>query len=66
MPQRQKYDFYSPKSTKNQKWGIESIEITRTSENDPMYYSAEDELSEMIQKANDKGYKVLVGIDLIG
>lgn len=28
-----------------------------------MYYSAEAELSEMIQKANDKGYKVLVGID---
>ncbi len=28
-----------------------------------MYYSAEAELSEMIQKANDNGYKVLVGID---
>ena len=63
MPQRRKYDFYSPESTKNQKWEIESIEITRTSENNPMYYSAEAELSEMIQKANDKGYKVLVGID---
>ena len=27
------------------------------------YYSAEAELSDMIQKANDEGYRVLVGID---
>ncbi len=39
------------------------LKITRTTEKNPNYYSAEAELSEMIQKANDKGYKVLVGID---
>lgn len=43
--------------------GTADVEITRTSENNSMYYSAEAELSEMIQRANDKGYKVLVGID---
>ena len=43
--------------------GKADIGITRTSENNLRYYSAEAELTEMIQKANDKGYKVLVGID---
>ena len=43
--------------------GKADIGITRTIENNSMYYSAEAELSEMIQKANDEGYKVLVGID---
>lgn len=43
--------------------GSSDLKISRTSENNTMYYSAEAELAEMIQKANDKGYKVLVGID---
>ncbi len=43
--------------------GKADIAVTRTSGNNPMYYSMEAELSEMIQIANDKGYKVLVGID---
>ncbi len=43
--------------------GKANFEITNTSENNPMYYSAEAELSGMIQKANDKGFKILVGID---
>ena len=43
--------------------GEAGFEITRTSEVNMKYYSPEAELSEMIQKANDKGYKVLVGID---
>lgn len=43
--------------------GGTDFEITRTIENNPYHYSAEAELSEMIQRANDKGYKVLVGID---
>lgn len=43
--------------------GAADFEITRTAESNPHYYSAEAELSEMIQKANNKGYKVLVGID---
>ncbi|MBQ9437968.1 MAG: hypothetical protein IJU50_06510 [Lachnospiraceae bacterium] len=43
--------------------GGSSIGISRTTEENPNYYSAEAKLYEMIQKANDKGYKVLVGID---
>ncbi|MBQ9334311.1 MAG: hypothetical protein IJS12_08275 [Lachnospiraceae bacterium] len=43
--------------------GSAEIEVTRTAERNKLYYSAEAELSEMIQKANDEGYKVLVGID---
>lgn len=43
--------------------GGADIGISKTSEINPAYYSAEAELSEMIQKANDSGYKVLVGID---
>ncbi len=43
--------------------GKADIAVTRTSGNNPKYYSEEAELSEMIQIANDKGYKVLVGID---
>lgn len=43
--------------------GKAELEISRTSEKNDRYYSAEAELTEMIQKANDKGYKVIVGID---
>ena len=43
--------------------GHADISVTRTSENNNLYYSAEAELAEMIQTANNNGYKVLVGID---
>ena len=43
--------------------GSADFGITKTSERNLQYYSEEAELSEMIQKANEKGYKVLVGID---
>ncbi len=43
--------------------GSANLEVTKTSQNNAIYYSAEAELGEMIQKANDKGYKILVGID---
>ncbi|MBQ9014798.1 MAG: hypothetical protein IJ109_01635 [Firmicutes bacterium] len=43
--------------------GSADVGVTRTTEENPLYYSEEATLSEMIQKANDKGYKVLVGID---
>ncbi len=43
--------------------GSADFGITRTSEKNTLYYSAESELTEMIQRANDKGYKLLVGID---
>ena len=43
--------------------GEADFEVTRTSEVNTLYFSAEAELTDMIQKANDKGYKVLVGID---
>lgn len=43
--------------------GAADVEITKTTELNSRYYSAEAELSEMIQKANDEGYNVLVGID---
>lgn len=43
--------------------GTADMEISRTSQKNTRYYSEEAELTEMIQKANDKGYRVLVGID---
>jgi len=43
--------------------GSANLAVTRSSQNNSIYYSAEAELGEMIQKANNKGYKVLVGID---
>ena len=43
--------------------GEASYEISQSSVTNPMYYSPEAELSEMIQTANDHGYKILVGID---
>ena len=43
--------------------GSANFGITKTSERNTQYFSEEAELSEMIQKANDKGYKILVGID---
>lgn len=43
--------------------GSAGFELTKTSAPNTLYYSAEAELSEMIQTANDNGYKVLVGID---
>ncbi len=43
--------------------GGAELEITRSTETNSRYYSPEAELSEMIQTANDKGYKILVGID---
>lgn len=43
--------------------GSADVSVTKTTGKNDRYYSDEAELSEMIQKANDKGYKVLVGID---
>ena len=43
--------------------GSADMEITRSSQLNVRYYSPEAELSDMIQRANDKGYRVLVGID---
>ncbi len=43
--------------------GSADFEVTRTNAPNSKYYSPEAELSEMVQKANDNGYKVLVGID---
>ena len=43
--------------------GSADMEVTRTTQSNARYYSSEAELSEMIQKANDKDYKILVGID---
>lgn len=37
--------------------------VEKTSEENPFYYSQEAALAEMIQKANNNGYKVLVGVD---
>ena len=43
--------------------GSADATVTRTSQVNPMYYSEEAILGEMLQKANDSGKKVLVGID---
>ena len=43
--------------------GSAGVEVTRTTGVNSLYYSQEAELSDMIQKANDEGYKVLVGVD---
>ena len=43
--------------------GSADISVTRTAEDNSLFYSAEAVLSEMIQKANDNGFKVMVGID---
>ena len=43
--------------------GSADIGLMKTSEINTMYYSPEAELAEMIQTANDHGYKVLVGVD---
>ncbi|MBR0308592.1 MAG: hypothetical protein IJH92_06835 [Mogibacterium sp.] len=43
--------------------GAADATVTRTSQLNPMYYSEEAVLGEMLQKANDSGKKVLVGID---
>nr|MCR5720619.1 hypothetical protein [Lachnospiraceae bacterium] len=37
--------------------GSANLEVTKTTQNNSIYYSPEAELDEMIQKANDKGYK---------
>ena len=43
--------------------GSADIAFSRTVEEDPNFFLAEVALTEMIQKANDNGYKVLVGVD---
>ena len=43
--------------------GKADITYSRTTEDNPMFYSAEATLSDMIQEVNDKGYKILVGVD---
>lgn len=50
----------------SRKWSSASASAeaeSGTSENMPLSYSSETELSQMIQAANDNGFKVLVGID---
>jgi len=43
--------------------GNTDLGLTRTSEDNLLYYSPEAELSDMVDKANSKGFKILVGID---
>ena len=43
--------------------GQGNLQVTNSSEENMLYYSPEATLSDMLQKANDNGYRVLVGID---
>ncbi len=43
--------------------GKADLSITKTAEDNPLYYSPEAELSEMIDEANSNGFRILVGID---
>lgn len=43
--------------------GGTDFSVSRTSEWNPLYYSPEAALSAMVQKANDSGYRILVGVD---
>ncbi len=43
--------------------GSANVSVTKTAEANPKYDSPEATLDEMVQRANDNGYRILVGID---
>ena len=43
--------------------GSANISVSKTSERDPAYFSEEADMSEMVKKAYDNGYRILIGID---